>query len=87
MRCLDGDSAHVVVSSEVELEPGVKMEFVSKFCYLGDTLGSAGGVVVMGLRLWRFSTAFSHSFPNFWTQGHSHENQEYLSSMCLAIDA
>ena len=31
--------------SEVELEPGVKVECVSKFCYLGDTLGSGGGVV------------------------------------------
>ena len=42
-RCLDGNSAQVVLSSEVELEPGVKVEFVSKFCYLGDTLGSGGG--------------------------------------------
>ena len=32
-RCLDGDS--VVLLSEVELEPGVKVECVSKFCYLG----------------------------------------------------
>ena len=44
-RCLDGDSAQVVLSSEVELEPGVKVECVSKFCYLGDPLGSGGGVV------------------------------------------
>ena len=44
-RCSDGDSAQVVLSSEVELEPGVKVECVSKFCYLGDTLGSGGGVV------------------------------------------
>ena len=43
-RCLDGDSAPGVLS-EVELEPGVKVECVSKFCYLGDTLGSGGGVV------------------------------------------
>ena len=44
-RCLDGDSAQVLLSSEVELEPGVKVECVSKFCYLGDTVGSGGGVV------------------------------------------
>ena len=46
-RCLGGDSAPVVLLSEVEveLEPGVKVECVSKFCYLGDTLGSGGGVV------------------------------------------
>ena len=41
-RCLDGDSAQVLLSSEVELEPGVKVECVSKFCYLGDTVGSGG---------------------------------------------
>ena len=46
-RCLDVwmVTAQVVLSSEVELEPGVKVECVSKFCYLGDTLGSGGGVV------------------------------------------
>ena len=44
-RCLDGNSAQVVLSREVELEQSVKVECVSKFCYLGDTLGSGGGVV------------------------------------------
>ena len=34
-RCLDGDSDPVGLLSEVELEPGVKVECVSKFCYLG----------------------------------------------------
>ena len=42
---MDGDSAQVVLLSEVELEPGVKVECVPKFCYLGDTLGCGGGVV------------------------------------------
>ena len=42
---MDGDSAQVVLLSEVELEPGVKVECVPKFCYLGDTLGSGGGIV------------------------------------------
>ena len=52
MRCLDGDSAQVVLLSEVELEPGVKVESVSpKFCYLGDTLGSGGGVVEAAIEL------------------------------------
>ena len=37
-KVFDGDSAQVVLSSEVELEPGVKVECVSEFCYLGDTL-------------------------------------------------
>ena len=31
--------------SEVELEPDVKVECVSKFYYMGDTLDSGGGVV------------------------------------------
>ena len=38
-------TALVVLLNEVELEPGVKVECVSKFCYLGDTLISGGGVV------------------------------------------
>ena len=41
-------TAQVVLSSEVELEPGVKVECVSTFAIwvkLGDTLGSGGGVV------------------------------------------
>ena len=42
---MDGDSTQVVLSKEVELEPGVKVECVSKFRYLGDTLGSGGDVV------------------------------------------
>ena len=42
---MDGDSASVVLLSEVELEQGVKVECLSKFCYLGDTLGSGGDVV------------------------------------------
>ena len=36
------NSAQVVLLREVELEPGVKVECVSKFCYLGDRLGSCG---------------------------------------------
>ena len=40
---MDGDSAPVVLWSEVELEPGMKEECVSKFCFLGGTLGSGGG--------------------------------------------
>ena len=43
-RCLDGDSVQAVVLREVEIEPGVKVECVPEFCYLGDTLDSGGGV-------------------------------------------
>ena len=38
-------TAQVLLLSEVELEPGLKVECVPKFCYLGDALGSGGGVV------------------------------------------
>ena len=43
-RCLDGDSAQAVLLREIEIEPGVKVDCVPKFCYLIDTLGSDGGV-------------------------------------------
>ena len=43
-RYLDGDSAQAVLLREVEIEPRVKVDCVPKFSYLGDTLGSMGGV-------------------------------------------
>ena len=43
-RCLNGDSVQAVVLREVEIECVVKVECVPKFCYLGNTLGSGGGV-------------------------------------------
>ena len=46
--CMDGDSAPAVLLSEVELDPGVKVECVYNFCGISaDTLGSGGGVVDM----------------------------------------
>ena len=30
-------------SKETKMNSGEKIEFVGKFCYLGDTIGSAGG--------------------------------------------
>ena len=39
-RCL----SQAVLLREVEIELNVKVECVSKFCYLGDTLGASGGV-------------------------------------------
>ena len=33
-----------IISNEVEIEPNVKLECVTKFCYLGDTLGAGVGV-------------------------------------------
>ena len=50
-RCLDGDSAQVVLSSEVELEPGVEGRVMCPILLLysrDDTLGSGGGVVEFG---------------------------------------
>ena len=44
-RCLVCDSVTAVVLRKVKIYPGVKMEeCVSKFCFLGDTLGYGGGV-------------------------------------------
>ena len=45
-RCLEGENGlfQSVLLKEVVIEPNVKLECVSKFCYLGDTLGAGGGV-------------------------------------------
>ena len=45
-RCLEGNNGlfQSVLLREVVMEPNVKLECVSKFCYLGDTLGARGGV-------------------------------------------
>ena len=43
-KCLDDDSAQAMLLGAVEIEPRVKVDCESKFCYLGDTLGSDGGV-------------------------------------------
>ena len=44
-RCLEGKNGlfQSVLLKEVVIEPNVKLECVTKFCYLGDTLGAAGG--------------------------------------------
>ena len=38
-----GSSDQSVLLREVEIEPNVKLECVSRFCYLGDMLGAGGG--------------------------------------------
>ena len=60
-----------MLSSDVELEPGVKVECVSKFCYLGDTLlGSDGGVVEAARARVRYAWAklqeLKHYFDCAW---------------------
>ena len=41
-RCLEGSSVQSVSLREIVNEPIVKLECVSRFCYLGDTLGARG---------------------------------------------
>ena len=43
-RCLEGNH----VQSVLLIEPNVKLEYVPKFCYLGDTLGANVGEDVGG---------------------------------------
>ena len=43
-RFLEGSPVEPVLLREVEIEPNVKLECVSKFNNLGDTLGAGGGV-------------------------------------------
>ena len=44
-RCLEGENGlfQSDLLKEVVIEPNVKLECVTKFCYLGDTLGAGGG--------------------------------------------
>ena len=45
VRCLSGlGTGSAQIKKEVVLEDGGKLELVDKFCYLGDMLGSGGGV-------------------------------------------
>ena len=37
-RCLEGSSDQSVLLREVEIEPNLKLECVSRFCYLDDML-------------------------------------------------
>ena len=81
-RCLDGDS--VVSLSEVELEPGVKVECVSKFCYLGDTLGSGGGVVAAARAIVRCAWAkFKELSPILTVRGASYRIKGRIYSACV----
>ena len=83
-RCLDGDSAPVVLLSEVELEPGVKVECVSKFCYLGDTLGSGGGVVEAARARVRCAWAkFKELSPILTVRGASYCIKGRIYSACV----
>ena len=78
------DSAQVVLSSEVELEPGVKVECVSKFCYLGDTLGSGGGVVEAARARVRCAWAkFKELSPILTVRGASYRIKGRIYSACV----
>ena len=81
---MDGDSAPVVLLSEVELEPGVKVECVSKFCYLGDTLGSGGGVVEAARARVRCAWAkFKELSPILTVRGASYRIKGRIYSACV----
>ena len=41
---MEGDAVQIQAVREIEIVPGVNLECVEKFCYLGDTLGVGGGV-------------------------------------------
>ena len=83
-RCMDGDSAQVVLLREVELEPGVKVECVPKFCYLGDTLGSGGGVVEAARARVRCAWAkFKELSPILTVRGASYRIKGRIYSACV----
>ena len=79
-----GDSAPEVLLSEVELEPGVKVECVSKFCYLGDALGSGGGVVEAARAKMRCAWAkFKELSPILTVPGASYCVKGRIYSACV----
>ena len=85
-RYLDGDSAPVVLLSEVELEPAVKVECVSKFCYLGNTLGSGGGVVEAARARVRCALAkFKELSPILTVHGASYRIKGRIYSACVLV--
>ena len=44
---LGGKACPISLLKEVVIEPNVKLEYVHKFCYLGDTFGAGGSMDVM----------------------------------------
>ena len=81
---MEGDSAQVVLLSEVGLEPGVKVECVSKFCYLGDTLGSGGGVVEVARAIVKCSWAyFKELLPFLTVHGASYRIKRRIYCACV----
>ena len=81
---MDGDSAPVVLLSEVGLEPGKKMECLSKFCYLGDKLVSGGGVVEAARAKVRSAWAkFKELSPILTVRGASNRIKGRIYSACV----
>ena len=77
-------SAPVGLLSEDELEQGVKVECVSKFCYLGDTLGSGGGVVEAARARVRCAWAkFKELSPILTVRGASYRIKGRIYSACV----
>ena len=77
-------TAQVVLLSEVELEPGVMVECVPKFCYLGDTLGSGGGVVEAARARVRCAWAkFKELSPILTVRGASYRIKGRIYSACV----
>ena len=85
-KCLDCDSAPIVLS-EVELEPCVEVECVSKFRYLGDTLGSGGGVVEAARARVRCAWAkFEELSPILTVRGASYRVKGRIKGPGLGLD-
>ena len=81
---MDGDSASVVLLSEVELEPDLKVKWLSKFCYLGDTLGSGEGVVEAARARVRCAWAkFKKLSPILTGRGASYRIKGRIYSACV----
>ena len=82
--CVAGSPVQVEMLGEVEIEPGVKVESVTKFCYLGDTLGAGGGVEEAARARVRSAWAkFKELSPILTTRGASYHVKGKVYRACV----
>ena len=85
-RCLERENGlfQSVLLKEVVIEPNVKLECVSKFCYLGDTLGAGGGVEEAARARVRCAWAkFRELFPILTARGASYRIKGKIYKACV----
>ena len=88
-RCFEGENGlfQSVSLKEVVIEPNVKLESVTKFCYLGDTLGAGGGAEEAARARVRCAWAkFKKLSPILTARGASYRINGKIYRACECID-